>query len=130
MSTKFTRDSFHEQLLVEVFPKRLNRADSMLLFALLHTHDVNLISSAVSDAPTITKFVPITQRHCADCLASMWRGTDDDRANDAHWYWEWSTEWSYDRVDALADRELERFQEIREAIEQHPAIVSLTPEDD
>ena len=60
----------------------------------------------------------------------MWRGTDDDRANDAHWYWEWSTEWSYDRVDALADRELERFQEIREAIEQHPAIVSLTPEDD
>ena len=130
MSTKFTRDSFHEQLIAEAFPKRLNRSDSMLLFALLHTHDVNVVSSTVVDAPTITKFVPITQRHCAECLASMWRGIDDERANDTHWYWEWNTDWSYERVDALADRELERFHEIREAIEQHPAIVSLTPEID
>ena len=130
MSTKFTLDSFHEQLIAEVFPKRLNRSDSMLLFALLHTHDVNVVSSTVVDAPAITKFVPITQRHCAECLAAMWRGIDDERANDTHWYREWNTDWSYERVDALADRELGRFHEIREAIELHPAIVSLTPEGD
>ena len=130
MSTKFTLESFHEQLIAVVFPKRLNRTDSMLLFALLHTHDINVVSSTVADAPTITKFVPITQRHCAECLAAMWRGIDEERANDTHWYWEWNTDWSYERVDALADRELERFHEIREAIEQHPAIVSLTPEVD
>jgi hypothetical protein len=130
MHDRFTQDSFHTTLVRDVFPKRLNSADSMLLFALLHTHQVNLVGAVVSDAPSIRSFAAITQRHCAECLAYLWRGTNDDRASYTHWYWAWNTDWSYERIDSLSGAELQRFIEIKRIVESHPAIESLTPEDD
>lgn len=129
MREGFTYKSFHEQLVADVFPERLSDADAMLLFALLHTHQIELVGAVVLDAPDTLVFSAITQRCCSECLAHLWRGTKDSRGQYTHWYWKWNTEWSCDRIDALSGSELQRFREIRLAIEAHPAIASVVPED-
>ena len=132
MAATFTHSSFHEALLADVYPNGLNSDDSMLLFALLHTHQINLASEVVSDAPAVRQLAAITQHHCALCLAYLSRTrrkSKPDRCDYTHWYYKWLEEWSYERVDLLTDRELERFHEIRREIEAHPAIESIERED-
>jgi hypothetical protein len=129
MQNNSTRNSFHKAVLADVFPKRLNRADSMLLFALLHTYQINLAGAVITDAPSVRAFAAITQRHCAECLAHLWRGTEDGRSRDSHWYHAWNSDWTYKRLDAHSGRELERFNEIKRILETQPMIDSLTPAD-
>lgn len=128
MRKQFTTDSFHIQVVEDIFPQPLNNADSMLLFALLHTHQINLEGTVILDAPSVRTFAAITQRHCAECLANRWRGKVDDRSTYTYWYWAWNTAWSYERIDTLEGDELYRFNAIKCQMEAHPAIKSLTLE--
>src|SRR4051812_31110415 len=116
-STQAELNEFHERLVANTFPSPPSDSDAMLLFALLHTHRINLASGVILDAPGIRTLPAITQRHAAACLAGLWRAQADDRADDTHWYWAWNTQWSYDRVSRLAGEELARFHEIREMLE-------------
>ena len=132
MNSVFNKDSFHEVLLCDVFPGGLNTEDSMLLFALLHTHRIHLVHASISNAPNIRSLSAITQRHCAECIACLnknRRKVEEEKKHGAFWYWKWSEEWSYERIDSLSVQERDRLEDLRRAIEAHPAINSMEPDD-
>jgi len=130
MREKFPKNSFHKFLIADVFPSRLSDDDAMLVFALLHTHIINVVDAVVPDAPSVRSFAAITQRHAGECLGYLWRDTDDERRHYTHWYWLWNTDWSYNRVDELDGADLDRFNELNLTIAAHPAVESVEPEDD
>jgi hypothetical protein len=129
-STHVSLNEFHERLVAEICPGPLTDLDAMLLFAVLHTHRINLASGILSDAPEIRSLPAITQRHAAACIAGLWRKAADERADDTHWYWIWDTEWSDERVRNLAGDELARFHEMKETLAAHPAVQSIEADEE
>jgi len=131
---KTTIHDFHARLLRDTFTNILDDSDAFLLFSLFHTHKIELAGAVLKDRPQLGRgdcIAAITQRHCAEALASLWRSGDDQRAHYTYWYWRWNGEWgSYGHAEHLTDVEQRRQRELIEMLEQHPFIERIIEEDD
>jgi len=121
---------FHGRLLRDTFGRDLNDRHAFLLFTLFHTHQIDLAAPVLTDRPLVLQVCPITQRHCAEALASVWSGCDDPRAKPAYSYWGWNGEWeAYHHVENLAGEEAERLRQLIGQLERHPFVSRIVPED-
>jgi hypothetical protein len=120
----------HGRLLRDTFERGLKDGDAFLLFTLFHTHQVELAAPVLTDRPDVLRVCALTQRCCAEALASLWSGCDDPRASPAHWYWLWNGEWKgYNHAENLTGEEAERLRQLVGQLEGHPWVRRVTPED-
>jgi hypothetical protein len=117
------------RLLRDTFGRTLKDQDAFLVFVLFHSHRVVLCEPILTDRPGITEVFPHSQRGVSSALASLWEGTDDPRANYVYWYYKWNGEWrGYDHADHLTDEERERFEFLKQRLEEHPFVTAFEPE--
>ena len=120
----------HGRLVRDTFGRRLTDADAFLVFVLFHTHRVVLSGPVLTDRPGVGEVAADTQRGVSEALASAWAGTDDERADMYFWYYRWNGEWgSYGHAERLSPAEAGRLEQLRAALERHPFVSRLEPED-
>ena len=121
-------------LLRDTFGPDTSDRDALLLFTIIHCCNVEVTGSVLKDRPSVKaggRVEGITQRHCATALASLWKGTQDERARYTYWYFRWNGEWgSYGHVDALSREEVARLTELKGQLEKHPFVSRIIDEDD
>ena len=134
MTAGTTIYDFHGRLLRDTFSGGVSDRDAFLLFALLHSYQVEISGSVLTDRPSLGAGARIsarTQRDCAEALASLWRDTADERANYAHWYRHWNTDWGWYRgAENLSEEDRLRLRELIAMLECHPFVERLVPEAD
>jgi hypothetical protein len=120
----------HGRLVRDTFGRRLRDEDAFLVFVLLHGYRIALSGPVLSDRPGVTEVAAVTQRGPSEALASAWAGTQDEQADPHFWYGRWNGDWgSYGRAERLSSEEQERLGEQRAALERHPFVCRLEPED-
>lgn len=120
----------HGRLLRDTFGRRLSDTDAFLVFVLFHGYRVWLSAPLLTDRPGVQEVHALTQRSVADALASVWAGTTDERADSYFWYFRWNGVWgSYGHAEGLSLEERERLEQLRAALESHPFVLKLQPED-
>src|SRR4051812_48069634 len=105
-----TIDDLHGRLLRDTFGRDLDDRDAFLLFTLFHHYQIELAGPVLADRPSMgagDRVHADTQRGCAEALASLWAGCDDERADYTYWYWRWNDEWgSYGHAEDLSAEEV------------------------
>lgn len=124
---------FHGRLLRDTFGPNIGDQDAFLLFTLFHEYQIVLAGRVLIDRPQLAEgssIAAITQRGCAEALASVWAGSDDDRANYTYWYYRWNGEWgSYQHASNLSEAESARLAELAAQLNEHPFVKEFVPED-
>src|SRR5262245_49611060 len=123
----------HGRLLRDTFGCNISDQDAFLLFTLFHMFQVELAGPVLTDRRQLgagSRVCAITQRHCSQALASVWRGSGDPRGHYTYWYLRWNGEWgSYGHAENLSEEEQIRLRELTEKLEAHPFVRRLIPED-
>jgi hypothetical protein len=120
----------HGRLVRDTFGHRLSDQDAFLIFVLFHCYKVVLSEPVLSDRPGVQVVAAQTQRGVAEALASVWIGTQDERADLYFWYYRWNGGWgSYGHAERLSPAESERLEQLKAELERHPFVSRLEPED-
>jgi hypothetical protein len=94
---------------------------------------IALVGPVLTDRPQLTvgdRIAAITQRHCAQALSSIWKGSEDPRADYMYWYWRWNGDWgSYGHAESLTEEEQARLRALAARLEEHPYVRQFVPED-
>jgi len=123
-----TLNSFHENLILDLFDASMADADAFLVFHILHGYEIKVRPGVISDC-TASTVAAITQRHASSCLAALWHGARDERSSSQFWYRRWNGSWgSYGHSEHLADGEATRLDELLAKFRAHAWIVGLSPE--
>jgi hypothetical protein len=62
--------------------------------------------------------------------AFLWKGADDGRADYAHWYHRWNSDWgSYEAAENLSAVDRTRLRELMAMLGRHPFVNRFVPED-
>src|SRR5262245_54657491 len=121
---------FHARIVRDTFDAGLSEADSLLLFAVLHSYQIEVSGPVLSNCPAVgvgSLIAAITQRCCGEAVAALWPG--DDRGDYMFWYRAWQDWGSYSRFDDLTAAERARMRWLIGQLEQHPFVTRLVPED-
>ena len=128
-----TIDDFHGRLLRDTFGPSISDRDAFLLFTLFHENQIVLTGRVLTDRPQLSEgdsIAAITQRGCSEALASVWAGSEDERADYIHWYYRWNGEWgSYEHARNLSEVESERLRELTAKLMEHPFVTQFLPDD-
>jgi hypothetical protein len=117
-------------LIRDTFAHRLSDQDAFLVFVLFHSSRILLFGPILTDRPGVLEVAATTQRGVAEALASAWRGTQDQRADPAFWYFRWNGDWgSYYHAERLSPAERERLDHLRLDLERHAFVRRLELED-
>lgn len=122
---------FHARIVRDTFDAGLSEADSLLLFAVLHSYQVEVSGPVLSNCPVVgagSLIAAITQRHCGEVLSALWPG-DLRRDDYMYWYRAWQDWGSYSRFDDLTAAERARMRWLIGQLERHPFVTRLVPED-
>lgn len=134
MPEETTIYDLHGRLLRDTFGNGLNDFDAFLIFALFHHYQIELSGPVLTDRPSMgagDKVHADTQRGCSEAIASLWAGSDDDRADYTYWYRRWNAEWgSYAHSERLSLAERARLRFLMAELERHPFVRRFVPEDD
>lgn len=133
MALGTTIEDFTGRLLRDTFGCDLSDRDAFLLFAILHYYQIELSGAVITNRPNLTtgdRLHADTQRGCAEALASLWRGSGDERCDYAHWYWRWNTDWGAEgHAENLSVDERTRLGELMAMLKRHPFVRDLVAED-
>ena len=128
MITSWKKSNFHRRLLHDLFPDKFTDQDGMLILAILHSCEIHLSSSVLKGHPDLTSIEPITTRHAARVIASLWRGSNDPRSDYFYWYRLWNGEWKgYAHLERISAEDAERCRELKYCLEKHPVVEEIVP---
>lgn len=122
---------FHIQIICDTFDAGLTEADSLLLFAVLHSYQIEVAGPVMRDRPAVgagTLVPAITQRHCSEAVAALWAG-DPRCGHYTFWYHCWQEWGSYSRFEQLTPAERARMRTLIAELERHPFVTRLVPEE-
>jgi hypothetical protein len=124
----------HGRLLRDTFGPTLDDSDAFLVFVLFHHYQIELSGPVLTDRPNLQAGDRVhaeTQRGCSGAIASLWSGSDDERASYVYWYRRWNGEWgSYGHAERLSAEEKARLRALMKELERHPFVRRIMPEDD
>lgn len=124
-----TIDTVHEELIRANLDAPMTEEDALLWMVLLHTHEIRLRSPLLGDRPKVMSLAAITQRHCSEVMAALWRGQKrSERASSTYWYHRYLQK-GYEAIEDMPPDKVSRLQEIRGRLSTDPRIDKIVPED-
>lgn len=101
--------------------------DGLALMILLHTHCV-ILREGLREAPQAFRLAPLTQRHAAEVVASLWPHSDP-RGRYEYWYWAFNTRTPFELAEEVTEEWKPRINQVCRALFMNPLIAAIRPED-
>ena len=110
---------FHATMVKDMLQPPLTDAEALAIMGLLHLCPIEVPAGTLSDAPDVRLLEPITQRHAAQCLASLWRDTTAERSQPSFWYNLWNEHKMPETVEELPAAYLQKLEHMAKILERH-----------
>ncbi len=139
MNTSVPLEEVYENIYRSTFSsKHLTEEDYFLLFYLMHNYYIELSRPGfVSNNPSLTRILALTQRGAASVLAMIWSDLHQEASKDIeqssylYWYYKWNINWhGEDRCGKFSMAEEKRLQELIEMLLQNELVASVIFEED
>jgi hypothetical protein len=121
---------FHVTMVKDMLKTPVNDDEALAIMGLLHLCPIEVSAGTLSDAPDVKLLEPITQRHAAQCLASLWRDTTAERSQPSFWYNLWNENEMPETVEELSAAYLQKLEHMAKILERHvtkPRFLLVTP---
>jgi hypothetical protein len=110
---------FHIKMVKDTLQTRVTNEEALAIMGLLHLCPIEVSAGTLSDAPDVKLLEPITQRHAAQCLASLWRDTTAERSQLSFWYNLWNENKMPETVEELSAAYLQKLGHMAKILERH-----------
>ena len=110
---------FHVTMVKDMLQTPVTDDEALVIMGLLHLCPIEVPAGTLSDAPEVKLLEPITQRHAAQCLASLWRDTTAERSQPSFWYNLWNETKMSETVEELSAAYLHKLEPMAKILEKH-----------
>ena len=128
MKANLSTSSFHEMLIMELFPKSLSDANAICLMMILHSSHL-FLSGEAKVTGNARGFVGITSGHAAEVVAALFES--GEKSDYTYWYHRFwgSNPSAYEMLENPSQEVRARVERLRGIIESHPWVDRLENED-
>jgi hypothetical protein len=110
---------FHVKMVKDMLQTPVTDEEALAIMGLLHLCPIEVLAGTLSDAPDVKLVEPITQRHAAQCLASLWRDTTAERSQPSFWYNLWHENKMPETVEELPAAYLQKLEHMAKILARH-----------
>ena len=110
---------FHVTMVKDMLQTPVTDDKALAIMGLLHLCPIEVPAGTLSDAPDVKLLEPITQRHAAQCLASLWGDTTAERSQPSFWYNLWNENKMPETVEELPTAYLQKLEHMAKILERH-----------
>ena len=121
---------FHVKMVKDLLKTPVTDDAALAIMGLLHLCPIEVSAGTLSDAPDVRLLEPITQRHAAQCIASLWGDTTAERSQPSFWYTLWNENQMPETVEELPASYLQKLEHMAAILERHatkPRFLLATP---
>ncbi len=110
---------FHVTMVKDMLQTPVTDDEALAIMGLLHLCPIEVTAGTLSDAPDVRLLEPITQRHAAQCLASLWGDTTAERSLPSFWYNLWNENKMPETVEELPAAYLHKLEHMAKILQRH-----------